>query len=359
MGSHVVNYTTRWGSNNAVKSTVHRAWSGQKAPYSAPMLLTYSRYVIDIYEDSSITNGVKGEATDSVPVVDSKTRTLAVNACYANFKESAIATAQNANNLLEAAGSFGVIAKHAATLLKSYKQVKSGNISGALRTLGATLPQKKIKKIIKRSQQASDIWLELHFGWVPLVQDIGTSIAAIQRIDLGKKRIRSSNSGNFSLPFRSTTGNSNTGSTTYGNQGEGTLTVKMGGVIEVSNPNALLANQLGFVNPLSVAWEAVPFSFVVDWFSNVGQVLSSCSDFVGVNLTKAYTTTFTSASRTTMGEFHSNGQTTSTFVYRWSSVTCNRILGIEGPSLAVKPFKGFSPIRGATAISLLVQHLKS
>lgn len=33
--------------------------------------------------------------------------------------------------------------------------------------------------------------------------------------------------------------------------------------------------QFGFTNPLGVAWELVPFSFVVDWFFNVGEFLAS------------------------------------------------------------------------------------
>lgn len=42
--------------------------------------------------------------------------------------------------------------------------------------------------------------------------------------------------------------------------------------------NDILLNSLGaygFTNPLSVAWELMPFSFVVDWWLNVGDVLSS------------------------------------------------------------------------------------
>lgn len=41
---------------------------------------------------------------------------------------------------------------------------------------------------------------------------------------------------------------------------------------------------LGFNNPLGVLWEAIPFSFVVDWFSRVGKALSrtSVQPFVGL-----------------------------------------------------------------------------
>jgi len=44
-----------------------------------------------------------------------------------------------------------------------------------------------------------------------------------------------------------------------------------------------LTGALGFNNPLGVLWEAVPFSFVVDWFSRAGNALSrtAVQPFVG------------------------------------------------------------------------------
>lgn len=43
----------------------------------------------------------------------------------------------------------------------------------------------------------------------------------------------------------------------------------------VNNPLLRAVDQLGLTNPLSVAWELVPLSFVVDWFVPVGNLLSS------------------------------------------------------------------------------------
>ena len=52
----------------------------------------------------------------------------------------------------------------------------------------------------------------------------------------------------------------------------------------ISSPNSLKANQLGLVNPASVAWELIPFSFLVDWFLPVGKFLESYTDTVGMQL---------------------------------------------------------------------------
>jgi len=46
----------------------------------------------------------------------------------------------------------------------------------------------------------------------------------------------------------------------------------------------LLAKQLGLTNPVQVLWDAVPMSFVVDWFLPVNKYLSSFDASLGVTL---------------------------------------------------------------------------
>ena len=41
-------------------------------------------------------------------------------------------------------------------------------------------------------------------------------------------------------------------------------------------------NQLGLLNPVSLAWELVPWSFVVDWVLPIGSVLSALSAPAGL-----------------------------------------------------------------------------
>lgn len=65
--------------------------------------------------------------------------------------------------------------------------------------------------------------------------------------------------------------------------------VKTGCTVSVSNPNLFMANQLGLINPVNVAWQLVPFSFIVDWFIPVGAYLSSYSDLAGLSVKDAYT----------------------------------------------------------------------
>ncbi len=64
----------------------------------------------------------------------------------------------------------------------------------------------------------------------------------------------------------------------------------MGCEVTISNPNLYLANNLGLANPAIVVWELIPFSFVVDWFVTVGQFLENGSAWLGLTVTKPYTT---------------------------------------------------------------------
>jgi hypothetical protein len=143
----------------------------------------------------------------------------------------------------------------------------------------------------------------------------------------------------------------------------------MGAEFTVNNPNTLLMNQMGFINPASIAWEAVPFSFVVDWFANVGQVLNSATDFVGLSMKNPFTTKFQHIVQDVVAagtypvyynypHVHSVLEWITLYIAKYESVYVTRTTSITGPVLALKPFKGFSPIRGLTAASLLVQTLK-
>lgn len=59
--------------------------------------------------------------------------------------------------------------------------------------------------------------------------------------------------------------------------------------VRVANPNLWLANQMGLINPVQWINEGIPFSFVVDWFSNLSQIIMQMTDFAGLELTRPNT----------------------------------------------------------------------
>lgn len=137
------------------------------------------------------------------------------------------------------------------------------------------------------------------------------------------------------------------------------MCVRIGCQITVTNPNAFLANQMGMVNPVAIAWALVPFSFIVDWFVNVGNVLNGMTDFVGVSQSKAFITRYTKFNG--RSETGSRLNSPDPFTHELQEYTTSggftyRVVvdKLPGPSLRANVPSGLAITRGATAISLLV-----
>lgn len=134
----------------------------------------------------------------------------------------------------------------------------------------------------------------------------------------------------------------------------GKVIVKQGATFTLENKNLFLANRLGLVNPAAVAWELVPFSFVVDWFTNFGGYLDGFTDLVGLSYTDAYTTTYDRLEIT--GEYgYFNHPVYRPAIVRWRQHRHNRSLGLSRPVSTFPRLLNFgnSKTRAATAVSLL------
>lgn len=79
--------------------------------------------------------------------------------------------------------------------------------------------------------------------------------------------------------------------------------------IDPNHQGLRAANQLGLVNPLALAWEMVPYSFVVDWFIPVGPVLYALSARAGL--------------RFVSGTLSSRATEVQDLIYRTSAFDCD------------------------------------
>lgn len=129
-----------------------------------------------------------------------------------------------------------------------------------------------------RGALASDV-LEGEFGWVPLVQDIHNGLVTA----CGEDAIPSSwvrASSRFTHSGVVVDSGSPEFTTTTSGWGRCTIAA----AVSIANPNLWLLNRLGLINPAVVAWDLVPWSFVVNMFVNVNQLLGSLTDFVGLTI---------------------------------------------------------------------------
>lgn len=134
---------------------------------------------------------------------------------------------------------------------------------------------------------SANLFLEGNFGWLPLVTDIYQAIK-VMTDDVPEGWISGIATEQKKINVHSGYYPPNGSLLSF----EGTLKfrVKQTCMVQVTNPNVWLANKLGVINPALVAWDLVPWSFVINWFANISQVLGSITDFAGVTISNASTT---------------------------------------------------------------------
>lgn len=136
----------------------------------------------------------------------------------------------------------------------------------------------------------ADIWLEFSYGWKPLASDL-YELQALAH-DALKKPVtikahgsgQSSNSVLFNWENR------------YWHSGTNSSTFRTKLFAKVTNPYLAGLSSAGLINPLSIAWEVVPFSFVLDWFIPVGNTLQAITAGVGLEFIGGFTTNHTNNS---------------------------------------------------------------
>lgn len=265
------------------------------------------------------------------------------NKAYERFRDSvqgdnaAIGTA-----IAEAGESLGMIQNRAIGLYRAYKDLRKGDFRGCLKRLSVS-PKRKHKNLIKSAaNEASGLWLEYWFGWSPLISDIGTAADQLSEpLPSGQKfKGQAKNVIIYDDTIRAV---------------KGVRRTKTGATVKLNNPNLALAANLGLVNPASVAWEVVPFSFLADWCFDVSSFLGSYSDFIGMELSQVYTTETSKI----VQERKSYPGSGTTGLYKVKQTFMDRRLELVRPLPNNEVFNnlGTSITRTASAVSLLTQIL--
>lgn len=271
-------------------------------------------------------------------------QSIADRKAYDRFKELAYDNADAGLLAAERKEALGLIAQRAWQIYKSFVRLQDGNFRGFLKELRVRPLNKDKRTKWTRPRDASAIWLEYWFGWSPLINDIGNVIEVLQgEIPDLELRAGGFSKGEFRLheyygpSFYRIVNLEVKARTTYW------------GRVRVTNPNLALANQLGFVNPATIVWELIPFSFLVDWFIPVGDFLSQSTDWVGMELVDKRV----ARKRTVSGVENIREYDTPSVTHSDSGVF-NRSTSWDVPGVVITPPNGLSMTRAATAISLVV-----
>lgn len=340
-------------SENGRAYSYHKQWEKQKPPYNLRLWcrLWYAQKV-GSYDSNSAS-----WATDEK---DSPLRVKVQNKARERLIAALGDTAQiGASIAAEWRGSVSMISSRALQLLRFSRAVRKGHLNDAATILGldrvkATLIKQSVtrKGYAKRRKNGfavrdfGSVWLEYSYGWAPLVSDI---YGSCQIIDKPPRNITVHGRASDSMTFQSR----------YGTSPNFLVTdhvwkhkCHMIADIKVTNPNLYLSNQLGLTNPAQWLLEGIPFSFVLDWFSNLSQWVSQLTDFLGMDLIQPQTSDLVFYNQHNYLDY-------SSVIYEreWKEFTClTRNSGIPSVQLLwgyeVPNWK-----RGLNAISLLTQFL--
>jgi hypothetical protein len=143
-----------------------------------------------------------------------------------------------------------------------------------------TTAKKRSRGMKKPHRVIAETWLEYAYGWKPLIHDIedAARIATAHPFDVFEKV---SGRGRSTIE-RVLTPNLFTSSwlrVLWSLVNEGYVDVKYKGAIRATNSPPPFPEQLGlsWSNVLPTAWELIPYSFLVDYFTNIGKVIDGAS----------------------------------------------------------------------------------
>jgi hypothetical protein len=169
----------------------------------------------------------------------------------------------------------------ATKLVSALRALKRGQPKKAARILGVT-PKRGETKVYKgqtRGKIVPEQWLALQYGWKPLLKDIYGAVSELKRRKPLDFRVTAIGKRNWKGPF----GLSNEEETGIPFAVSGTLSCKAKVRIDAIPDEEFFVtlNRVGILNPLLVAWELVPFSFIVDWAWPIGDYLESLDSWIG------------------------------------------------------------------------------
>lgn len=184
--------------------------------------------------------------------------------------------------LMEGSAALGVTL---ASLRQSRDMIEQrANLIASSADALSALAERNMRRAV--TKKMADSYLETIFGWVPLISDIHASCMTVIQRATPTEYVKAS----AMIPTRFEDDQSqpywHTSKVAY----SGTVSCKFAAGVRVSNPNLWLLNRAGLLNPAAVAWDLVPWSFVINMVTNVGSLVNSISDFYGLTFENASTT---------------------------------------------------------------------
>lgn len=200
-------------------------------------------------------------------------------------------------------------------------------------------------------------WLEFQYGWKPLVSDIYGSVAALDKKSLDRWMVTARGKASSRTQGEVEIHNSDNPLQNYWVKAD-VIHGSMARIDAIPSSGALkTAASVGLANPLSLAWELLPFSFVVDWAWPLGSYFDTMDAMLGWDIRGFSQSNFTRATYEAKGApfTSSNGwKCQNNWKSRRRYVSLNRSTGSTVPFPVIPHLKDpCSNVHILNALSLL------
>nr|URG15699.1 MAG: maturation protein [Leviviridae sp.] len=359
-----------------------KTWYRQKRPYTKPLPFSFSRRDVlkelrntpGEYREWDSANGTGVVFGNSNQIVtrallptDTRVtgaRTIALNGARAKFNDALGEGAQLALMYMERKQSMDTLTARLRQMGRFVTHVRKFRFRKAFEELLDGQNPRRIPELqkeytrrearLRRGAKAfANNFLEYRFMWSATVNDIGAAVDVLQGgvppcVVRGKSGMDGIYNPNpYTDSFGYTTGCTHVYS----------WRAVCGATVYVSNPNLWLANQLGFVNPALLLYEATTLSFVANWFVNIEEFLKQWTEYWGLTVVDPfYTTKYTCSNSWFYTRPSGSPRTIKGGNKR---VDVSRTVGaLPAVKLSIRRPWRLSGARGLTAASLLAQKLR-
>lgn len=166
-------------------------------------------------------------------------------------------------NVAQGHQTLGMVYKALSDFGRAGLALRRGNFAKAARCLGVNPRTSKL-----RHTDIAGRWLELQYGWLPTLSDIYDAMQLWSSLQDPQTKVLSF----YASAKDVITHNSSTSPANYSVIGPGQCRVRIQCELTEDVP---LKRSLGLYDPLTLAWEVLPWSFVIDWFIPIGTYLEA------------------------------------------------------------------------------------
>lgn len=286
----------------------------------------------------------------------SQSVTMAQNSALSRMKDMSFNAAQalaehhqTANMLMNTVNRFATFAL----------MMRRGKFSAAKQVLGGrakTLLPKGLPRDLKEvptKDVFGSLWLEYTYGWKPLLSDIYGAAESLANTYHSNRPTRVTGKGIMEGSLNSAYSQSGQ---TAAIKHQWTATTMLELEYEVLDSFIDMAKKHGLTDPLLLAWELMPYSFVIDWILPVGNYLSNLSAPHGLRFKRGWNTTKTLYhGKSVLASGQGDWRGTESFACYEEGVQISRsvMTSFPKPTLTLAPF--MNTARWTSSLALLNQ----